>query len=268
MDQINMMNAEKIDDLRFELCEELYTHIEKLKENADANEKRVNSSLLDAVTNMNKMTTIVTEETQTMLEQLNKKRDSPSFKIIPFGGHAFCNILCETILFNLTSTPADPNKSQIQLCLDTKDNVLSYDITKYLNNMLVMSEGTNIVTFMEQFQNVKKIIFDIGVGVVKINNTTESVLALLFNCITKTNPRVHIYFKCKNIWNDIFPKNIPGILSEFTKTTCYSSFQIEIENNFIKDPQTGNMRKVSSPLHTQIKEHCLANSIDFISNVE
>ena len=78
MEQTNRLNNKKIDDLRFELCEELYTHIEKLKENADANEKRVNSSLLDALTNMNKMTTIVKEEAQTMLEQLDKKRDDVS----------------------------------------------------------------------------------------------------------------------------------------------------------------------------------------------
>ena len=78
IEQTNRLNDKKIDDLRFELCEELYIHIEKLKENAYANEKRVNSSLLDAVTSMNKMTTIVTEETQSMLEQLDKKRDDVS----------------------------------------------------------------------------------------------------------------------------------------------------------------------------------------------
>ena len=244
--------------------------------------KEVRNELSENIENFNKDTCIKINSlsvSQTQMQEeirINMKNMCSGFTIIPHGS-GFCNLNVEEILFYLHKPHPDGNKCSTSNPLDIR----IYEGNSYNTNIpmniivnsmyLYLSHEQNSIhvrNFIKQFKNIKNVHFDIGF-------TTDShyigkkleiqrIMALLFHDITETNPLLHIYYKCKDM--SINHGNLT-ILNEFTKTTNYKLFHLEIENNFIKDNTTGNMKHVSSTISNNIKEHCVNNNIRFVSNI-
>lgn len=232
--------------------------IEQLQNNDD-----IKNIKMDMGTLTSQITTIDSSSNKNidlLREQI--QNSSSGFTMIPLKSGSYCDINCETLLFCGIYTSSDPFNNRltgVKLCVDDKNHVLLENLTNYATDLHVFG-------FLEQFRKIKSIYFEIGGTKIASDYHTENALANLFHHLTKMNQSMDIHFKCKDIWHDPL-NNASEILKEFIKTTNYASFHLEIENNFVKDAQTGNMRNVSSVVSNKIKEHCVNNNIKFVSNI-
>uniref|UniRef100_A0A6C0D546 Uncharacterized protein n=1 Tax=viral metagenome TaxID=1070528 RepID=A0A6C0D546_9ZZZZ len=207
--------------------------------------------------------TITNKRVETLQEEI--KNVSSGYTLIPItsGWQGFCNIHSEKMIFQC-NTNGEAHVHGINLCIDDINNYLVYDITRCRNPLTGnILEGP--LKFLEQFKKIKSLHFDFnGVCTNKsISSHIERILYQLFHKITEITPSIEIFYKCK----DINPSVPPDILKEFVKTNKYSSFHLEVENNFRKDYQSENMSHISCPIGEKIKEHCLHNNIKFITNI-
>lgn len=207
------------------------------------------------------------DEIQLRLNTLSKPDvTSPvGFTVVPslLTTSGFYNINCDTLIFG-----NKPGTSHVSLSSGDGSIVLN-DIENYIireDNVL-----TEIVRkFIEQFKEIKTLRFD-NILYLKPssydchgNEGIHNAIVHLFHLIVRINPTIKLVFIGDNLWSDISP---PTIISEFTKSTNYTAFSIQIKNNMIKDAITSNMRYVSSPLSYDIQKHCIANNIEFTSNI-
>lgn len=231
--------------------------IEQLQNNDDIKNTKMDMNMVTLTSQMNTIDSSSNKNIDLLREQI--QNSSSGFNMIPLKSGSYCDINCETLLFcgnYASSDPFNTNLTGVKLCVGDKKNILLEDIKNYT---------TDLFKFLEQFRKIKSIYFEIG-GTKTIYAQGCNILVQLFHHLIKMNPHMDIYFKCKDIWHD--PHNNPSeILTELTKTTNYASFHLEIENNFVKDAQTGNMRLVSSVVSNKIKEHCVNYNINFVSNI-
>ena len=207
--------------------------------------------------------TIVNKNINGLYEEI--RNISGGFNLIPItsGWQGFCDFHSEKMIFNCTMD-SNGSLSQIHLSIDDIDNKLIYDISR----CRIFIKGDILsgpFKFLEQFKKIKTLYFEFN-GVVtdkSIPSEPKFILNKLFHKVTEITPSIEIYYRCK----DINPTFSPEILKEFIKTNKYSSFHLEVENNFTKDPQSGNMRYISCPIADKIKEHCASNNIEFVSNI-
>jgi hypothetical protein len=235
--------------------------IEKLQNNDDI--KNIKMDMVTLTSQMNTIDSSSNKNIDLLREQI--QNSSTGFTMIPLKSGSYCDINCETLLFCGIYTSSDPFNNRltgVKLCVGDKNHILLEDIKNYTTDSQVFR--SQVFRFLEQFRKIKSIYFEIG-GT-NIDYHTENALAHLFHHLIKMNPHMDIHFKCKDIWHDPL-NNASEILKEFIKTTNYSSFHLEIENNYVKDAQTGNMRNVSSVVSNKIKEHCVNNNINFVSNI-
>ena len=188
------------------------------------------------------------------------------FTVVPSllttGG--FYNIHCDTLIFG-----NKPGTSHVSLSSGEGSIVLHDIITQYIiKDDTVLTE--NARKFMEQFKGIKTLRID-NILYLKPssydcpgNEGIHNAIVHLFHLIVRINPTIKLLLSLDNIWSDISP---PTIMSEFTKSTNYTAFSIQIKNNMVKDAITNNMRYVSSQLSYDIQKHCVANNIEFTSNI-
>ena len=234
--------------------------IEQLQNNDDIKNTKMDMNMVTLTSQMNTIDSSSNKNIDLLREQI--QNSSSGFNMIPLKSGSYCDINCETLLFcgnYASSDPFNTNLTGVKLCVGDKNNILLEDIKNYTTDL-------NVFKFLEQFRKIKSIYFEIGGTKTIYVAQGYNILVQLFHHLIKMNPHMDIYFKCKDIWHD--PHNNPSeILTELTKTTNYASFHLEIENNFVKDAQTGNMRLVSSVVSNKIKEHCVNYNINFVSNI-
>jgi hypothetical protein len=262
--------------IKSEITENIY----KIQTNIEANMKYLSKNLLTQLDQLNLHQQQDRVEFNTQLKNV-----SNGFTIIPYGS-GFCNTEVEEILFHATYV----NLEQFNHVLGTQyADIKIYEGKSYdpscspniiLNSMkLYCNDKTNAnyaIHFMKQFKKIKSIYFDIDCAIMEaasapknqITGQQQELMTTLFHEIVKMNPCVKIHYKCKHPWSDYDPKSVPTIVNEFTKTTHYISFDLEIEHNLQLDKTTGGTKYISlSKLSTNIKEHCVNNNIEFTSNI-
>jgi hypothetical protein len=242
--------------------------IEQLQNNDDI--KNIKMDMVTLTSQMNTIDSSSNKNIDLLREQI--QNSSSGFTMIPIpipiplksgSRYSYCDINCETLLFcgnYASSDPFNTNLTGVKLCVGDKNHILLEDLN---------TTDLHVFKFLEQFRKIKSIYFEIGgtkTNYIAQGCHTTNILVQLFHHLIKMNPHMDIYFKCKDIWHDPF-NNPSEILTELTKTTNYASFHLEIENNFVKDAQTGNMRLVSSVVSNKIKEHCVNYNINFVSNI-
>jgi len=203
------------------------------------------------------------------------KNISTGFTIIPYGS-GFCNTEVEEIVFHATFTSRDQSADIKIYEGKTYDpssvNLILNSMRSFCNDK---RNANYAIDFMKQFKQIKSIYFDIDCAIMEasppknqITGQQQEFMTTLFHEMVKMNPRMKIHYKCIHPWQDYTHSSVPTIVNEFTKTTHYKSFHLEIEHNLVVDQTTGNMKYISPPkLSTNLKEHCLNNNIEFTSNI-
>jgi len=268
----NITTVEQNIDEKITTMEQNVKNVEQnMEKNITNMEKQLNNNIDDFQTNINNVIAKIDMRVNTIDINSNKnlhllreqiQNSSSGFTMIPLKSGSYCDINCETLLFCGIYTSSDPFNNRltgVKLCVDDKNHIL-------LENLMNYATDLQVFQFLEQFRKIKSIYFEIGGTKIETDYHTANLLVQLFHHLTKINPSMDIHFTCKDIWHDPL-NNASEILTEFTKTTNYASFHLKIENNFVKDAQTGNMRNVSSVVSNKIKEHCVNNNIIFVSNI-
>jgi len=184
--------------------------------------------------------------------------------IIPNSIAGFYNINVEEILFW-----GNNSGGCYYLTIYEGNNYSDTNRNMLLNNLYTYHNNPYVFNFLEQFKKIKSVYFEINCSVKgkacneKYSKDTDEMSSAIFHQIAKINPSINVYYKCKNIWDN---EDRPSVLDAFTETTNYKSFHLEIENNFVKDT-SGYIKHVSSTISNKIKEHCVNNNIEFISNI-
>lgn len=247
-------------------CNECQFNMEILKTTINSLNKQFNK----ITTDIEKKISVIDNTTNQKIQTLNNElQNHPnSYSLIPISGGLvnYCDINSEKLIL-VCQGNGMPIVQHISLCTDNIDNILSYDITKLLksNNAEILD---GLIKFLKQLTKIKSLHFEFNYVCTNEcirESHLRRCLNMLFNTIIDIFPSMDIYYRCK----DLNPTEqfTPDILKEFINTNKYSSFHLEIKNNYTKDGTTGIMRLIDCPIGKKIKGHCLKNNIKFESNI-
>ena len=254
----------KYEEFNENVCQQVQGNVESLQNNVNKQINKITRDIEKQVSTIDTVTIITNKQITSLREEIQNVSSGYNFIPINAGLQGYCDINSEKMIFNCIMD--FENISMINLSLNDVDNVLIYNIAN-CNKYIKHNGLTGPFKLLEQFKKIKSLYFEFN-GVTNkdsIPSGNNDVLNKLFHKITEITPTIEIYYRCKDI--NPHAQNTPEIIKEFTKTNKYSSFHLEVENNFTKDPQTGNMRHISSTDCSKLKEHCRLNNIKFVSNI-